>query len=562
MVENAPVNVIAADLDLTILYMNPRSFETLRKLEHLLPVAVDRIVGQSIDIFHKVPARQRKLLADPRNLPHRANIEFGEETLELLVTAMRDETGAYTGPMVTWEVITDRVRKDRDIARITSMIENMPINVMCTDLNLTITYANPQSLKTLRKIEHLLPVKVDKVVGSSIDVFHKNPSHQRRLLADAKNLPHRAQIQLGDETLDLLVSAMMGSKGEYLGPMVTWEIITERLATERKVKEAQERERAQATELRSKVDSMLQVVSAAAAGDLTQKVSVTGQDAIGQMGEGLQRLLGEMRGSISRIAQTSTTLADSSQRLNDVTNSLGAAAEETTAQAKNVNESSQKVARNSQVVASGTEEMTASIKEISASAERAAKVASEAVEVAQSTNSTVAKLGASSAEVGEVVKVITTIAQQTNLLALNATIEAARAGSAGKGFAVVATEVKELAKETAKSTEDISRRIQAIQADAKASAAAIARIDKIIHDIHSIQLTIAGAVQEQSATTQEMARNVAETARGSEQIVESIGAVAEAAQSTAKGATDGQRASSDLASMAKSLQELVARFRY
>lgn len=561
MLDQAPVNIMCADREFKITYINQKSLVTLRSIAHLLPIAPDEILGQSIDIFHKNPAHQRKMLANPANLPHRAVIQLGTESLELNVNALRDDSGAYSGTMVTWEVITEKLRRESEIARITSMIENMPINVMCTDSEFRITYANPKSLDTLRSIEHLLPIKAKDVVGQSIDIFHKNPSHQRRMLADKRNLPHSANIQLGAETLSLNVSAMLGSKGEYIGPMVTWEVVTEKLANERKIKEANERERAQAEELRAKVDAMLKTVNAAAAGDLTQKVSVTGDDAIGQMGNGLARLFSELRASISQIADVSNALSSAAEELTSVSNQMGANAEETSVQSKVVTEASTRVSHNTQVVAAGTEEMTASIKEIASSAERASKVASEAVEVAQTTNSTVSKLGTSSAEIGQVIKVITGIAQQTNLLALNATIEAARAGEAGRGFAVVAHEVKELAKETAKATEDIGRRIEAIQGDTRNAVDAIGRIDKIIHDIHQTQTTIAGAVQEQSATTQEMARNVAETARGATEIVQNIGAVSTAAASTATGASDAQRAATELARMAAGLHELVGKFR-
>src|SRR6266478_4203765 len=143
--------------------------------------------------------------------------------------------------------------------------------------------------------------------------------------------------------------------------------------------------------------------------------------------------------------------------------------------------------------------MSASIKEIAKNATEAAKVATSAVKVAETTTATISKLGESSNEIGQVIKVITSIAQQTNLLALNATIEAARAGEAGKGFAVVANEVKELAKETAKATEDISRKVAAIQGDSKKSVEAIATVTTIINQINDISSTIATAVEEQSA---------------------------------------------------------------
>ncbi len=561
LLDNAPVNIMCADRDLKITYVNRASIETLRSIEHLLPIRAVEVVGQSIDIFHKQPAVQRRLLGDPSNLPHTANIQLGDETLELRVTAMLDGDGEYLGPMVTWKVVTQELVRQREIARITSMLANMPINVMCTDKDLRITYANPKSLETLRSIEHLLPVKASEVVGQSVDVFHKNPAHQRKLLSSAKNLPYSAQIQLGNETLHLLVTAMLGASGEYLGPMVTWEVITERLATERKVREANERERTQAAELRAKVDEMLLAVNAAASGDLTHHVGVAGADAIGQMGEGLGRLLGQLRESIASIANTSRALASASEELASVSVQMGSNAEETSAQSKVVSQTSAQVSRNTQVVAAGTEEMTASIREIAGSAERASRVATEAVEMAQQTNTTVSKLGASSTEIGQVIKVITGIAQQTNLLALNATIEAARAGTAGKGFAVVAHEVKELAKETARATEDISRRIESIQGDSRNAVEAIGRIDKIVQDIHQTQTAIAGAVQEQSATTQEMARNVAETARGAEDIVRNIESVSQAAASTSTGASESQRAAAELAKLAAGLQQLVARFK-
>lgn len=183
------------------------------------------------------------------------------------------------------------------------------------------------------------------------------------------------------------------------------------------------------------------------------------------------------------------------------------------------------------------------------------------MKVAEETTATVSKLGDSSSEIGQVIKVITSIAQQTNLLALNATIEAARAGEAGKGFAVVANEVKELAKETAKATEDISRKIEAIQTDTKAAVDAIVSISGVVHQINDISNTIATAVEEQNATTNEMSRNVSEAAHGSGEITGNIAGVAEAAQGTTRGATETQKASQQLVETSTQLRRLVEQFK-
>ncbi len=317
-----------------------------------------------------------------------------------------------------------------------------------------------------------------------------------------------------------------------------------------------------AEDLRRKVDAMLVAVSAASKGDLTQEISVTGQDAVGQMGQGLSQLLSNLRSSISKIGQTAATLSTSSGELSTVSQQMSANAEETSSQANVVSAAGEQVNRNLQTVATGSEEMSVSIKEIAKNATEAARVATEAVKAAQATNATVSKLGESSVEIGQVIKVITSIAQQTNLLALNATIEAARAGEAGKGFAVVANEVKELAKETAKATEDISRKIESIQVDTKGAVEAIGSITRIITQVNDISNTIASAVEEQNATTNEMSRNVTEAARGASEIAKNIAGVAEAAQSTSHGAGDSQRAAQTLTAMSTELRELVAQFKY
>jgi len=257
-----------------------------------------------------------------------------------------------------------------------------------------------------------------------------------------------------------------------------------------------------------------------------------------------------------QVAVNATTLGTAGTELDSLAGTMAANAEETSAQANVVSAAAEQVNKNVQTVATGAEEMTASIREIAKNANEAARVATSAVKVAETTNTTVGKLGESSAEIGKVIKVITSIAQQTNLLALNATIEAARAGEAGKGFAVVANEVKELAKETAKATEDISQKIEAIQRDTHGAVEAIGRIGDIIDQINDIQCTIASAVEEQTATTNEISRNVAEAAKGSSEIAQNITGVAQAARETSAGVQDIKNAAAQVTRMAGELQRL------
>ncbi|RFC43840.1 MAG: Methyl-accepting chemotaxis protein/Methyl-accepting chemotaxis protein [Verrucomicrobia bacterium] len=337
--------------------------------------------------------------------------------------------------------------------------------------------------------------------------------------------------------------------------VVDWKVVAENQQKALREKEA-------AILLQQKAQTLLKTVTSAASGDLTQSVSVQGSDAIGQVGEGLHHLLEAFRDSIQAFAGASNRLSSSSGQMSLVSADMSAVSEETAAQSTTVGAAAEEVSRNLQTVAAGAEEMSASINEIAGNAVEAAKVASDAVKIAGATNRTILKLGDSSAEIGEVIKLITSIAQQTNLLALNATIEAARAGESGKGFAVVANEVKELAKATTEAAEDISRKIEAIQTDARGAVDAISEITGVIAHINEIANMIANSVEEQTATTNEISHNVTEAATGSAEIARNIVGVATAAESTAKGAADSQMAAEELSGMADELKKLVGRFRF
>jgi methyl-accepting chemotaxis protein len=324
-------------------------------------------------------------------------------------------------------------------------------------------------------------------------------------------------------------------------------------------------------------------------GDLTQSLDIQGKDEVGQlakalnhMAESLREMFGRIHNSASALSGSSTQLKVTSEQMaigakdtTDQSSVVSTAAEQLSENMRNMASATEQMSANVKMVASAAEEMTSSIAEIAKNAEQASTVAGNAASMAQSSNHVIGELGNAADEIGKVIQVIQDIAEQTNLLALNATIEAARAGDAGKGFAVVATEVKELAKQTAVATEDIRGRIEGIQTSTGQAVKSIGQISDIIQHINEISRTIASAVEEQSATTKEIAQNIAQTshaadtvsagveqsASASKEITQNIAGVDLAAKQTAQGATQTQSAGVELSKLADELQTFVEQFR-
>ncbi|MER7007393.1 methyl-accepting chemotaxis protein [Dactylosporangium sp. NPDC000555] len=303
-------------------------------------------------------------------------------------------------------------------------------------------------------------------------------------------------------------------------------------------------------------------LQAVAGGDLTQTVDVAARNELGEMAASLNAATTQMRAAVGTLAGSSTGLAGRAAQLERTSQDLERSAQRTSERVASIGQDLGSVSSSVQSVAGGADEMGQSIRQISASASEAATVARDGVEVAAATEDIMKRLGVSSAEIGNVVKVITAIAEQTNLLALNATIEAARAGESGKGFAVVAGEVKDLAQETAKATEEIGRRVQAIQADTGSAVESIASVSEVIRRINEYQTTIAAAVEEQSATASGMAGDLNVAAGGTERIGGGMGEVVQAADGTRDGAATARAAAAELSTMSAELRTAVSTFRY
>jgi methyl-accepting chemotaxis protein len=290
--------------------------------------------------------------------------------------------------------------------------------------------------------------------------------------------------------------------------------------------------------------------------DLQQEQEAIKQRAAAEKKAAMDKLADELEAGISGVARIVST---ASGELTTSAHTMSETAEETTRQAAAVAAATEQASSNVQTVAAATEELSSSVSEISRQVAESARVAAQAVEEANQTNATVQGLAGAAQKIGEVVRLISDIAGQTNLLALNATIEAARAGEAGKGFAVVASEVKALATQTAKATEDIAQQVAAIQGATGASVNAIQGIAGTIGRINEIATAIASAVEEQGAATQEIARNVQQAAVGTSEVAATIGGVTEAARETGNVAGAVRSAAAQLSQQSAVLNDQVAR---
>jgi methyl-accepting chemotaxis protein len=324
-------------------------------------------------------------------------------------------------------------------------------------------------------------------------------------------------------------------------------------------------------------------------GDLTKRLQVRSKDEVGEMAGWFNTFIEKLQGIIKQIALNSAAVGSSSTQLSDISQNLLSSAEDTSQRSTNVAAASEEMsanlntvaaameesATNASMVATAAEQMSSTINEIAENAEKARSVSSQAVGQAGSAYERMNELRQAADKIGKVTEAITEISEQTNLLALNATIEAARAGEAGKGFAVVANEIKELAKQTAEATLDIKNLIDDVQTTSKSTEEEIEQISKIIGGVNDIVGTIATAVEEQTAATQEIANNIAQASQGIQEVNENVNQsstvaaditrditeVSNAAKTISAGSNDVKQSAEDLLQRSRELSDIVGSFK-
>ena len=310
------------------------------------------------------------------------------------------------------------------------------------------------------------------------------------------------------------------------------------------------------------MESLVAMTRRVSNGDFSGRFKVVSTDEVGEARTAMNTMLGALCETVSTIVENVHTLSKSGNQLTELSQTMREDAKGTASNVAVVTDAAGAVSGNVDSVATASQQMSASIREIAVSASEAATVANDAVQMLERTGATMARLDQSQNEIGRVVEVINDIAAQVKLLALNATIEAARAGEAGRGFAVVADEVKKLAKKTAGATQEISKRIAALQQDSGDVAEVIGGIGSIVQRIHELQDSIAIAVEEQTQTTYEIDQSAEQAAVGSREIAERLTEIARRAKATFSNADSTEDASLSLAEVAFELERLVTRFRY
>lgn len=581
-IDGAQTAMMMINRDLTITYANESTKKLLQKHEATLrglypSFSADRIVGTCIDIFHKNPTHQRRLLDDPRNLPYETDIKVGPLTFRIRVAATLDLAGKYVGNSLEWSDVTELRTKEEEVARLQSAVDGAQTNLMLCDENLNITYVNPAVVEMMVKREGELRqsfpgFEARKLVGKNIDMFHRNPAHQRGLLKDRSRLPAKAEIKVAGLEFEVNATFIGDTKGNYKGNMVEWRDITEQKDAERQIQSLindaivgvldrridTARYAGFLKELGGGINRLMDtivkplkettaIVTALADGDLTQAMAKDYQGEFAVLSNALNASMENLDQTVSKIRESAESISSAASEIAQGNADLSQRTEE---QASSLEET-----------ASSMEELTGTVKQNADNARQANQLAAGARsqaekggEVVSAAVNAMQAINASSKKIADIIGVIDEIAFQTNLLALNAAVEAARAGEQGRGFAVVAAEVRNLAQRSAGAAKEIKTLI-------KDSVEKVADGSKLVDQSGKTLEEIVTAVKKVSDIIAEIAAASQEQSSGIEQVNKAVLQMDEVTQQNAALVEEAAAASESLDEQAKGLEQAIAFFR-
>ena len=574
--------MMTCDRNLVITSANPATVNMVKENLSTFQKAfagfnLESLIGSNIDMFHKNPAYQRQILSDPNNLPYQADINVGDLTFALNISALRDADGNYTGCALEWANVTQARKAQAQAASLQSMVENVETNLMICNRDRVITYANPAVVTLLsnyeKKLQSLIPgFSVKTMVGTCIDNFHTNPAHQASLLGDASNFPYKTELVLDGVEFGLNAMALRDDNGDFVGVAVEWIDNNDR------------------ARYRDEVGS---VIEAAKSGDLSKRGNVAAMsDVFKPMLKGINDIMDaivapitEIQSKLSNVAEGDLTayvtgnyagdydklkqsLNGTLDNLNDIMNQVKESASQMAQGSGQVSDSSQSISQGATEQAASLEQITASMNEMSSQTTMNAENANQANQLAQVAqggaekgnqmmNNMLEAMGEiddSAQKISKIIKVIDEIAFQTNLLALNAAVEAARAGVHGKGFAVVAEEVRNLAARSAnaakETTELIEGSIKKVDAGTEVANSTSESLKEIVEGISKVTDLVG-----------EIAAASSEQAQGINQVNQGLVQLDQVTQQNTANAEESAAAALELSEQANQLTEILSQFK-
>jgi methyl-accepting chemotaxis protein len=581
--EKLSSSVMVADADLNVVYVNPAAASLMRDVEadirrDLPRFDASRLVGVNIDQFHRKPAHQRGLLASLR-ATHTSRLALGGRVFRIVVTPL-DENSRRIGYVVEWSDRTleaEAERAARENARIRQALDNVTSNVMVADADLNIVYAN-RAVQTMlgeaeADIRKSLPgFDARSLVGTNIDSFHRDPSHQRRLLGELSRT-FVSGMKLGGRTFRIIANPVFDSGGARLGTVVEWADRTQELAVETEISgivtAAQDGDLSRRIAMAGKqgffealakginelVESMSAVVSEVSelvtrvnAGDLSRTLQVTGRSGLFvQVGGTVNQLVGDLSLLVGQVKQAASGVLVGAQEISRGNETLSQRTEE---QASSLEQT-----------ASSMEQMTSTVRQTADNASHANQLATAArtqaeagVAVVGDAVRSMAEISSASERIASIIGVIDEIAFQTNLLALNAAVEAARAGEQGRGFAVVAAEVRNLAGRSSVAAKQIKSLIQD-------SVGKVNEGNRLVDESGQHLEQIQTAVKKVADIIAEIAAASREQAAGIDQVNKAVTQIDEVTQQNAALVEEATSASQAIVDQARTLNDLVGRYR-